>query len=303
MGYLFLGVALLMSKVKGYCGKKISGYTSELRKLLLISLIRLALCVPFGFAFAVLLTGRLSEFIVSPTTIIICSLSGFSSAIFVFTWLTCIRKGAYAMIDVFLTIGVVVPLILCSVFFKERIGHIRWLGVFLLVLATVIMCWYSKGIKQKQTGKSLLVLILCGLANGLNQFAQKWFTRQGESNASVFIFYAYIFATLTLLVLFFAFNFKKKHQKFFPSVTKRTFFYVLVMAVSLFLHSYFSTLSAEKLSSAELFPLQQGLGLILSVIMSAIFFKERINLKCVVGISVTLLALFIINVLPSIASR
>ena len=305
MGYLFLSIALLMSKVKGYCGKKISVKTTDFSQVLLISFMRMLICVPLGALFILFLAGGTSGIRVDGQTLIIAFISGVATAGFVVCWLLCIRTGAYVMIDLFLMLGIVVPLILSSVFFNEKIGAIKWFGVALLVVATVIMCWYSKGVKKVFTVKGLILLVTCGLFNGITQFAQKWFALSSVKNgvdASVFNFYSYLFASLTLFVVVLINVLKNKGKRRFIEhflVLKKSFLLVFIMAISLFMHSYFSTRSASYLSTIELYPLQQGAGLILSVIMSALFFSERINLKCVVGIIVTITALFVINVLPS----
>ena len=75
--------------------------------------------------------------------------------------------------------------------------------------------------------------------------------------------------------------------------------YIAVMAICLFLHSYFKTLAARYLDAAEIYPLSQGGAVILSMAMSALFFKEKINLRCVVGVVLSFVALLLINLLPA----
>jgi len=48
-----------------------------------------------------------------------------------------------------------------------------------------------------------------------------------------------------------------------------------------------------------LYPLLQGLSLVLAVVMSAIFFKERITKTCILGIFIAFVALLTINVFPA----
>ena len=75
------------------------------------------------------------------------------------------------------------------------------------------------------------------------------------------------------------------------------FGYILVMSVCLFLHSFLNTAAAGYLDSAHLYPLSQGGSLILSSLMAALFFREKLTAKCVVGLCVAFLALILINVL------
>ena len=72
--------------------------------------------------------------------------------------------------------------------------------------------------------------------------------------------------------------------------------YVLVMAVCLFLNSYFKTVAAKYLTATQIYPLNQGGSVILSMLMSALLFREKINTKCILGVVFSFIALILINV-------
>ena len=65
----------------------------------------------------------------------------------------------------------------------------------------------------------------------------------------------------------------------------------------LFANSFFKTLAAEHLDAVQLYPLNNGGAVILSLLMAAIFFKERINARCIIGICLSFGALLMINFL------
>ena len=60
-------------------------------------------------------------------------------------------------------------------------------------------------------------------------------------------------------------------------------------------NSYFKTQAAFYLDSAELYPLSQGGSLILSTFMATVFFKEKLKVSAVIGVSLAFVALMIIN--------
>jgi drug/metabolite transporter (DMT)-like permease len=141
----------------------------------------------------------------------------------------------------------------------------------------------------------LLLLVLSGLTNGITDFSQKLFTKLlPETPASVFNFYTYVFAFVTLIIclLFFKKEAAGRQQPF-----HKIFGYIPVMALCLFANSLFKTMAAAHLDSVLLYPLNQGAALILSTLMSAVFFRERLNSKCVLGICVAFIGLLVINVL------
>ena len=171
MGYLFLAIALFCGVTKGYCGKKTSGYTSNYRDAIFANIIRMLLCIAIGFVL-ILAGGDLPKVIPNGKLLLISALSGVSTAVFVVTWLISVKKSAYMMLDIFLMLGVLIPLIASNLLFNEPIKLTQWLGIAVLLVAVVIMCSYNNTIKTKITLPSFLLLLLCGIANGVADFSQ-----------------------------------------------------------------------------------------------------------------------------------
>ena len=293
MGYGFLLLALLAGATKGYCGKRTSGYVNEYKDAMLANSIRMIFCILIGLGM-VLFSGGAGLLKIDGTTLWITLLSGVGNSAFVVLWLIAVKKGAYMMLDIFCTIGILIPLIGCAVLFGEAIMPHHIVGMLILLAAVFIMCSYNNSIKSKITLSSLVLLLLCGAANGLSDFSQKLFVNlAADTPISIYNFYTYLFSAAILFACFFFFS-KDSDEK---TNIKKIFPYILVMSVCLFLYSYFKTLAAKYLSSAELYPLAQGGALVVSSIMSAVFFHEKITLKCVVGIVLTFAALIVINVL------
>ena len=293
MGYGFLLLALLAGATKGYCGKRTSGYVNEYKDAMLANSIRMIFCILIGLGM-VLFSGGAGLLKIDGTTLWITLLSGVGNSAFVVLWLIAVKKGAYMMLDIFCTIGILIPLIGCAVLFGEAIMPHHIVGMLILLAAVFIMCSYNNSIKSKITLSSLVLLLLCGAANGLSDFSQKLFVNlAADTPISIYNFYTYLFSAVILFACFFFFS-KDSDEK---TNIKKIFPYILVMSVCLFLYSYFKTLAAKYLSSAELYPLAQGGALVVSSIMSAVFFHEKITLKCVVGIVLTFAALIVINVL------
>lgn len=295
MGYLFLLIALLAGATKGYCGKKTSGYIGGFRDSMIANIIRMVLCIVIGFCL-ILFSGELSAMAPTGSLLAISALSGISTAVFVVTWLVSVKKSAYMMLDVFLMLGVLIPLTGGSLFFGETVQPIQWLGIGVLFAAVMIMCSYNNSIKDKLTVSSVLLLIICGASNGITDFSQKLFVKQlPEIPASVFNFYTYIFAALTLGIA--SLLVKSPEESRGNADFKKVSGYILVMAVCLFANSFFKTLAANHLDAVLLYPLNQGAALILSSAMSAVLFREKLTAKCIIGLVIAFAGLIIINVL------
>jgi multidrug transporter EmrE-like cation transporter len=122
-----------------------------------------------------------------------------------------------------------------------------------------------------------------------------------DGSAAAFNFYTYVFAAVALTIAYFAFRSADQKCEIKPrkpiEVIKPIWLYVLVMAVCLFANSFFKTQAAHYLDAVQLYPLNQGCAVVLSLLMSVFIFKEKINAKCIVGICLSFVALLMINLL------
>ena len=164
------------------------------------------------------------------------------------------------------------------------------------------MCTYNTSIKGKMSISSLLLLLLCGLSNGVADFSQKLFVKmQPNGSVAAFNFYSYVFAAMSMAIAYFVFRAGDMKGEIKPrpplEVIKPIWYYVLIMAVCLFVNSFFKTRAAKYLSAVQLYPLNNGGAVMLSLFMAAVFFKERINIRCIIGICLSFGALLMINFL------
>ena len=70
---------------------------------------------------------------------------------------------------------------------------------------------------------------------------------------------------------------------------------ILLMSVCLFLNSYFKAFSTQYLPDAALYPIYQAGGLILSTLIGAVFFKERVTVRCVIGLVLAFAAILLLK--------
>jgi uncharacterized membrane protein len=295
MGYLFLILSVFSGSAKGYCGKRISGRVQGYKDAALANFIRMFFCIIIGAIFVVMGDG-FSSFAIDTKTLLITFLSGVTTAGFVVFWIISVQNGAYVMLDIFLMLGVIITILGCRIFFGEEIRANQYIGFILLIISAFIMCGYNISIKGGFNFKSLLLLIACGVSNGLTNFSQKLFVyNYPNGDSAVFNFYTYIFAALVLLICFFIFSLKRPCKRENGKFLKGIIGYIIVMSVCLFMSSYFKVISAKFLDSAILYPISQGSALILSALMAGIFFKEKITFKCIFGMILAFFALLIIN--------
>ena len=295
MGYLFLAIALLTNNIKGYCGKQMSRYSAKLNDTLLICFFRMLMCIGTS-AIILAVTGGYFGLEITPKLIGYAAFSGISTAILVAAWLFAANSSGYMMLEVFQMLGVGVTILMSFAFYREEITLRDMIGFCVLVFAAYLM---HAGTKVKPTLKTLAVVILCGLANGMTDFSQKAFIYSGlDTTTAQFQLCSYVFAAATLILLYTAMTAGKKPEDNdggAVAILKKTWYFVLIMAVCLYGNSFFKTEAANYLSAAKLYTLSQGGTMAIGTLMSAFLFKEKLTLKSYASIVITFIGLLIIN--------
>ena len=138
---------------------------------------------------------------------------------------------------------------------------------------------------------------MCRSFTGVMDFSQKLFVYAvKDGSVEAFNFYTYLFSSVILGVCYLLFSKNRSAEAEEPlSVLKAVLPFIILMGVATFLGSYFKTLSATYLPAPVLYPLFQGLTLPLTSITMALFFKERITAKSVIGIIIAFVSMLLIN--------
>ena len=192
-GVFIFGNSTFFGCVKSFCGKKISGKVNTFKGVFYINTLRMLLCVAIGF-FVILFNNEFGGLKPTPYMLLITAISGISTALFLASWIICVQKGAYVMVEVFIMLGSMITIVLCNLFFDEAITVYHCVAFLLLLCSTYIMCSYSSNVKGKFTLSSFIILTVCGLCNGLTDFSQKWFVNNiPNGSTAVFNFYTYVF--------------------------------------------------------------------------------------------------------------
>lgn len=264
------------------------------------------ICCVFGVLFVIITTGSISKIATDIRVVLLALAGAIGMSAFLITWLFCVKRGAYMLTNVFLTLGTIVPILFSAIFYGESIKPIQGVGLAVLLVAVYVMCTYNNSLNGKKLGiTSILLLLLCGLSEGFSSFCQKTFTvlfGVGQMaivntpiDISIYNLYTYVFSSIIMCITFLLFNSKDKTSTLVS--IKKFLVYVVVMAFALFFNTYFMTSASAVLSASLLYPISQGGSLVLSTIMSSVFFNEKINLKCIIGIILTFVALIMINVI------
>lgn len=296
MGYLFLALALAAGLTKAFCGKKSSLAVGSTTDAVIITAVRMLLCCVIGFILAFVASGRAP--VAEGGVILLSAACGIMSALFTVSWLLAVSTTMYMMVEVFVTGGVIIPLVLSNAVYGERIGIFDVIGVLLLLFGILFISTAEGRVRGSFGIKGIALLILCMISSGATDLLQKVYAKEfPKTDALVFNFYVYTFAAAALILTSLAVVIRKRGGLSSSlSAAGSIWVYVLIMALCLFLNSYFKTRAAAHLDAVVLYPVNQGLAMILSSLMSVFLFKERMKCKAVVGIALTLVGVILINV-------
>ncbi len=317
MAYLFVVLALLCLTAKGYFGKRTSNCVRATSDAYLFNLLRMAICTVIGLAL-VFLDGASANFAVEAGFLWVCVLSGVANATMLAAWILAVQRNTMVMVDVSLTLGSLIPTLLCAMLFGEAISIPKMLGFGLILLASFVLAGRS-GAKKRGTLLGILLLVLAAIGDGVSGFAQQLYKQlyteaglrfMGESYPkTVFHFYTYVFASLALLLLYVGVRLsaRARKQKDVAEVdadSKRVsklslILQIAIMAACMFAANYFQTVATNDygMSSQMLYPIIKGGCLITVNFTAMLFFREPITRRSASGSLLALSGIVLMSIL------
>lgn len=195
-----------------------------------------------------------------------------------------VRNYGAGLAGAFTKLGILLPMTLSLVFWKEYPTTIQWLGIALAVTAIISANWPGKSKIARAIKPALLLLFLFG---GLSEFANKVFQKYALTDfKEVFLFVNFLIA---FIVSFMVTLRVKKTVK-----SKDLFIGFLVGVPNLF-SSFFLIMALETMKAAVVFPVY-GAGTILIINFVGItFFHERPSLKELIAILLIMISIVLIN--------
>lgn len=317
MVYLFVLLTLLFLGIKGVCGKKTSTCVQQTGDAFRFNILRMLLCSLIGMV-VVLIEGAQDSLVVDGGMIAICLLAGVCNAMFLIGWILAVRKNSMVTVDVALTLGAILPALLCAILFGEPISLPKMIGFALIIAAAAILAGYNKNTMGNPGVGGILLVVIASVGEGLVSFSQQlykqYYTEGGLLAGevlypkSIYNFYIYVFAAAVLilcLIVYDIYNHIKNPTKRWTAETKsalqtlvKPLPYIVVMAISMFAATYFQTVATGDygMSSQILYPLIKGGSLIIVNMTAMIFFGEKVTRRSILGSAVALMGIVVMNV-------
>jgi multidrug transporter EmrE-like cation transporter len=193
-----------------------------------------------------------------------------------------VKASGVGMAGSYAKMGILVPMILSMVFWKEFPGGLQWAGMF-LAIAAIAMVNFRFGEKKVYAAMKpalLLLFISCGMA----EFSNKLFQRFGMLQMKdLFLFL--VFAT-ALLISILSVRGKPRKSEVLTG---------LVVGIPNFFASFFLINALSALPASVVFPSYSAGSIALICIGGRVFFNEKLTRKEVASILTTMTALLLIN--------
>lgn len=170
--------------------------------------------------------------------------------------------------------SIVLTLLLSSVFLNEKITIIKIISMILILIGTFLMT----NIKAKKCdNKWLIYAILTAIFTSLATILGKIGIKDIESNFGTLI------RTIIVFIIIWTIIFIKSKHKEIKLINKKSWLFILLSGITTGLSwlCYFKALQGGEASIV--FPIEK-LSIVVAIIFSCIFLKEKINKKSILGL-------------------
>lgn len=308
----FFIIIAFMRVLQKFCSKQVSneakgntmfhygGYYQLLAAL--FSLITLSLVGFYGFDFLT----------------VVCALAtALCIAVELFAGIIALR-GCTLVVSQMIGVGaLVIPCIYGALFLNESMSIWDWVGLVVFFASIYFLVTQPKRAeKQTNSGrmsiKTIISLAVCLFAGGFTMVFQKIFAiRVPNGNEAM---YSFLMFAMNALILYVAYlivaiiskrkatkNGEPSHEnekvKLFQPLSKKLLICGALLALAVFAVNLLVTSLAKTVPSAVLFTVSYAISIGITILVSTLFYKEKLTWKNIIGIVLGLSAIIIINVL------
>ena len=242
---------------------------------LLATFIRTIVITLFLFV-VVLINNNLNEiFSLDKKTILFLVLSGISNTLLWICYFKALDLGTVSKVTPIDKTSIILTLILSSIFLNEKITIIKVLSIIFILVGTLLTI--RKNDEESKDNKWILYAVLTAIFTSTTTVISKVGIENTNTNLTTFLRTIIVLILLTIITLF------KKKFKDIKKLNKNNYLFIILSGISTSLSwlFYFKALSLGEAS--VVFPIEK-LSLVVSIVTSTMFLKERLNKKQIIGI-------------------
>jgi multidrug transporter EmrE-like cation transporter len=195
-----------------------------------------------------------------------------------------VRRHGVGLAGAFAKLGILVPMSLSLLLWREYPSAVQWVGIVLAVSSIVLVNWPSDGDVRGALRPALLLLFLFG---GAAEFSNKVFQKYAQlDHRSIFLFVTFLVALLCSLAATIA----KK-----GAIRRRDVLTGVAVGVPNLFSSFFLIMALSSIPAAVAFPAYGAGTIVIINVVGVVFFRERPTRVEQAAVALTVLALVLIN--------
>lgn len=207
-------------------------------------------------------------------------LSGVTTALLWLSYFKALQLGTVNKVTPVDKTSIILTLILSAIFLKEKITFVKIVSMILILFGTILMV--SRRENKGKSSKWLLYAIYTSIFTSIATIVGKIGIKDIESNLGMLLRTIIIFIIIWAIVLI------KKKYKDIKKITKKGIIFIILSGITTGL-SWLFYFKALQLGEASVVFSIEKLSIVVSVILSIIFLKEKLNIKGIIGLIVILL--------------
>lgn len=196
-----------------------------------------------------------------------------------------VKENGVGISGTFAKLGILIPMIFSIIFWREYPSIFQWIGISLSIVSILIVNLSSKTLEKFDFKSTLILLFISG---GMAEFSNKFYQKYALNDyKDVFLF------TIFLVAFLISIFYTLKEKSVF---TKKDVITGFLVGIPNLFSSYFIILALDTLKTSVVFPLFSAGSILLINIGGVLIFKEKIERKNKVAISLIIVALVMINI-------
>lgn len=214
-------------------------------------------------------------FLIDKKTLLFLILSGISNTLLWICYFKALDLGTVSKVTPVDKTSIVLTLILSSLFLNEKITTIKIISIALILLGTFLTI--KKESKDSKENRWILYAILTAVFTSTTTVLSKIGIENTNTTLITFLRTIVVLIILTTITLF------KKKYKYIKDIKSRSWLFIILSGLSTSLSwlFYFKALALGEASIV--FPIEK-LSLVVSILISIIFLKEKVSKKQITGI-------------------
>lgn len=294
MAGTYIIIILLLRVVQAFFNKRSSNGIKNITMLVGYNAFKNAISAVLGLVL-VLIAGV--GFHVDFMTVLLATCSGLALFFSGFCSIYAMKSGTISLNSMFATAGMIIPIVAGALLFNKPVAPMQGIGLMTFFFSAYLLINASKTVYSNFSYKTLLLLIGNTFANGCTMLAQQMFTTYvPEGDVSVFSFLSFgIIAILSTIFYGILRGTNTVQKEKDTGISKQLVVCGIALATAVFIINQLATICTRTVPPVVLFTFINGGGTMISTIVAAIVYKEKITRKTACGIILGVVSLVIIK--------